>query len=173
MKKLLFLLALASCEMAGPDSPKETGQSGETSFSYYENSKINASEEFPSGLGANYDILSGSKRVFEYIFVKKDDPGIADDEFTETLVFELPKTAEKASFRDGEIMDLNPVYSYLCYCVPAKGLKEIKGTLEVVKKSGGKFQVKADLEVFFLAPEGFQQETFSRKVNFDGVFVKK
>ncbi len=172
MKKLLLLILLSSCEMAGQGDDIDPERFGETSFTYYDNSRIKASAEFPSGLMAQYDIESGSKRVFEYIFVKEDNPMIADDEFSEAMVFEIPSTTKNATFKDNEIKDLNLTYRYVCYCLPVNGLKDIKGTLDVSEKSGGKFQVKADMELFFESPEGMENTTNSRQIAFDEVFVK-
>lgn len=176
MKYLLIVLfpLLFACEKKEIPFEITPERFGKTSFRVYENARIKRNAEFEGvGLAGAYEILEGNKLVFEYIFVKDDDPQIADDEFSETMVFETDPGITEVTFKDGDILKQNAVYTYSCYCVPVNGLDTTEGTIHVKKKSAGSYQVEADVKFLFNAPENFQNDIISWEVDFNETFIKK
>jgi hypothetical protein len=174
MKHLIFFafILLVSCQKENivyEISPEHFGESANT---IYANAKIKLVKNAGFGLSGQYEILTGDKLVFEYIYVKEDNPAIADDEFTEILLFEIPENTANMTFKNNEILKQNAFYRYYCYCIPPGEIKENHGTLKVNRLTENTYQVIADVEFVFSPSEGFENEIKS-KVNFDKVFVKK
>ncbi|WP_304233461.1 hypothetical protein [Jiulongibacter sediminis] len=176
MKLIIFLFALTitackTAEIAPYEvNPERFGKSANT---VYENARLNQKKDAPTfGLSGQYEIMKGDKLVFEYIFVKEDNPNIADDEFTETLVFETDTNITNKTFKDGEIMKQKAIYRYLCYCIPVGELKETKGTISITRLSAESYQVVADVDFIFKPAENFT-DPVTWQVDFDKIFTVK
>lgn len=176
MKLIIFLFALTlvACKTA-EIIPYEVNPNrfGTSANSVYHNARLRPTADAPAfGLSNQYEILQGDKLVFEYIFVREDNPNIADDEFTETMVFETNTNISERTFKDEEILNQKAIYRYLCYCGPVGKVKETKGSLSVSRLSNESFQVVADIEFIFEPAENFTNPV-SRKVDFDEIFTVK
>ncbi len=125
-----------------------------------------------SGIAGYYQIQSGNKIVFEYQYTAEDNEMIADDEYSEFFVFQIDPSQTNIELKDDQVLALNPIYRYSCYCYQDGGLISIEGSLKIKKKTAGKYEVTADL-LFNLksdiVPEG---ENLQQDVKFSVVFKK-
>ncbi len=88
---------------------------GDATFSYYLNSELVPIES--STYMKESEIASGDYTVFEYQFTHDDDPLIADDEYTETISFQIPSDITSFSYNTSQLEALDLVLTKYCYCL--------------------------------------------------------
>jgi hypothetical protein len=150
---LLLLISTSACEKLGL-GPKDASEIIENKI--HPDSKI-VGLTVTSGINGRYEIIAGDKQVFEFFHSDEGEELIADDEFYEWFVFQIPAETQKLDLKDEEILALNPVYRYSCYCTNDNGLSDLKGTLTLNKKKGEKYTVEADLSFFIIIPQYNEQ----------------
>lgn len=107
------------------------------SFNLLEQSKISTEE----GQG----VVSGDKTVFQMIRSTEGDPMIADDEFTEILVFEIPSSQERFS-EDASELSLQVNFKRVCFCANVMFNPIVEGCLQGEKQEDGTWFVQAYLD---------------------------
>jgi len=107
------------------------------------NFKVTAQSQFDldeiEGLG------SGDKNVFQMINSTEGDLGIADDEFTNVLVFELDENQDSFSVQDSELEEMKTHYRTLCFCSNIAFIAISSGCMEGEKQSDGTWVVQGHL----------------------------
>lgn len=177
MKHFLFLILIPvvfACEKLGIGPESDRMVSGKI----YTESQI-LGLTVTSGINGRYEIIAGDKLVFEFEHSELGDAMIADDEFYEWFVFQIPSGTKKLELTDAEILDLLPVYRYSCFCTNDNGLSDLKGTLKIEQKKNNKYSVEADLSFFIIIPQYNQQGqeiskfvTREQKLQFKQTFEK-
>lgn len=108
-------------------------------FEVRENSKVDTS--FSSGLA------DGENNFFIMINHTEGDTLIADDEFTNILVFELDKSKESFSLENEELKLIKMYFKRSCYCSDVKFREVNLGCLQGSKQANGTWLVQGKLEV--------------------------
>lgn len=104
----------------------------------------------------------GANTVFRMVSSTEGDPGIADDELTQVLVFELDDSLTSVSVEGVELKQLNMYYRALCYCVDTD-YKEIRnGCLQGEKQADGSWYFQGHL----IAEYSFGEEELKFEARF-------
>ena len=93
---------------------------------------------------------TGEKTVFRMVNSTQGSITIADDEFTNTLVFELKDTQTSFSAIDNELKDMNVFYKVECYCLGVEFIPVSVGCMEGQKQPNGNWFIQGDLKVTHL-----------------------
>jgi len=93
--------------------------------------------------------VSGDKNVFQMINSTQGDLSIADDEFTNVLVFELDENQESFSVQDSELQQMNVHYRTLCFCSEIEFKTITTGCMQGEKQADGTWFVQGDLKVSY------------------------
>jgi len=116
---LLFCFILFGCNNNNNDSRKE--------YSFTENSQITLDDNKPNPFTK---IESGENLVFNYYFQKEDNENIADDEYSESIIFEIDPELEHFSYTDNELLSINAYFNKSCFCLINGSIPIIKGTIK-------------------------------------------
>ncbi len=94
-----------------------------------------------------YGIKVGDKNVFQMINSTQGSLMIADDEFTNILIFELKESQNSFSVEDAELTKMNVHYRVACYCTETEFKDVTSGCLQGEKQSDGTWFIQGDLIV--------------------------
>ncbi len=113
----------------------------ECNFKIIPESKVNINET----QGAS----EGDGIVFQMVNRTEGDLAIADDEFTNILVFELNNSMNSFSAEDGELEIMNMHYRTICYCDQQHTAFKIitSGCIQGEKQSDGTWFVQGKLDI--------------------------
>lgn len=112
MKKSFIILLLALLIISCNDDEFEQDLH---TYNFYQNKTLVITSENDSYM--QYGIIeSGNNLVFEYKYEDYDDKDVADDEYVETIMFEIDPTLEKFAYLDDDLAIIKPVYSKYCFC---------------------------------------------------------
>ncbi len=111
MKRIIFFFALLGIIACDSDDGTDDGNDDTSTYQFYEDAQVN--------LSANgfTEIRDGVNLVFEYQFTAEDNPNIADDEFSERILFEIPENLNSFSFVDEELTTIQAYYDKYCFCL--------------------------------------------------------
>lgn len=112
MKKSFLIILLAMLIISCEDD--EFKQDLYT-YNFYQNKELIISSESGSYMKTG-SMKTGANVVFEYKFEAYDDKDIADDEYTETIMFEIDPSLEKFAYLEDDLALINPVLTQYCYC---------------------------------------------------------
>lgn len=171
MKKLLltigFISLLLSC--SNDDSTKTPlvlthgpSQPGTFSFNFYQNSELElVANEGTYQKWANRK--EGNKLVFEYEFTADDEPMIADDEYSETIRFEVEKNTEQFTLKEANLTTSKATLTKYCFCYfPIQPEKDVQPTGEITGTKISENQWEISVAVLFY---GHEQRTFTAMFN--------
>jgi hypothetical protein len=140
---LIITLILISC--------KDDNSSGdEYNYTYTEKSDliISTLEDSYMKFGA---IEEGENLVFEYRFYAEDEELIADDEYGETIRFEIDSELTEFTYSNTELSNIDLVFTKHCYCYfPIDESKDVKpkGIINGEKISENNWKIKIDLTFY-------------------------
>lgn len=171
MKKLLLITGLItllfSCSnddtteipldiVHGPTQP------GAFRFNFYQNSQLEiVANEGTYQKWANRK--EGNKLVFEYEFTADDEPMIADDEYSETIRFEIEKNTEQFILTGTNLTTSKATLTKYCFCYfPIEPGKDVKPTGEIKGTKISDNQWEITIAVLFY---GHEQRTFTGLFN--------
>lgn len=89
----------------------------------------------------------GNKNVFQVITSTIGDTLIADDEFTNILVFELEDAQTSFSVEGNELEDLNAHFRRLCFCTDVDFKEVSLGCIQGEKQSDGTWLVQGNITI--------------------------
>ncbi len=95
---------------------------------------------------------SGDKNVFQMISSTEGDAMIADDEFTDVLVFELAESQTSFSVSDEELADLQVHFKRLCFCENVSFQAITSGCLQGEKQTDGTWRIQGNLTIPGFSP---------------------
>lgn len=114
----------------------------ECSFKVSPQSAVNLEER--EGLG------NGEKNVFQMISITQGAPNIADDEFTNILVFEIEESQTSFSIDDANLANSKVHFRRICYCVDGVEFKApTSGCIQGERQSDGTWFVQGDLNIAY------------------------
>jgi hypothetical protein len=125
-------------------------------FSFSPQSKVNTNEQ--------EGVSSGDQNVFQMINYTEGSEEIADDEFTNILVFELDETQDSFSAQDNELEAMKVHYRRICFCSETEFKAVNSGCLQGEKQADGSWFIQGNLNVAY----GFG----NIEVKLDAQFVK-
>jgi len=131
---LLLIILLVGCNNKTNKSIEE--------FTFTENSKIILESEYE---GTFSKIRSGEHLVFTYYFQKEEHPDISDDEYAESIIFEINPNLSTFSYADDELMSVNSYFDKYCFCVIEGSIQISKGTIKGVKIDDQTWNVEIDV----------------------------
>ena len=134
---LCLLLVLISCD-SEDDTVNENGDV--LTYHYFENARVHLdSNNFTS-------IENGVNRVFEYEFVADDNPNLADDEFAERILFEVPLNMDNFSFSNQELNTIHAYYDKYCFCLIEGSIPLSTGTIRGTRINSSTFEIEINVE---------------------------
>jgi hypothetical protein len=110
-------------------------------FSVNPQSKVNTNEQ--EGLSG------GNRNVFQMINNTQGAVDIADDEFTNILVFELDETQNSFSAEDNELEAMKVHYRRICFCSETEFKAVNSGCLQGEKQADGSWFIQGNLNVAY------------------------
>ncbi|MDF1697547.1 MAG: hypothetical protein P1U56_17010 [Saprospiraceae bacterium] len=114
---------------------------------------------FPKS-GVDLSLLEGVGEGEKTVFLLKNDTkgdlGIADDEYTRILVFELNPEQTSFSVEDEQIKDINMYYRDLCYCSEVDFDLIVEGCVQGEKQENGIWIIQGHIVI----PDSFMIEEF-------------
>jgi hypothetical protein len=135
---LIFTLILISCK-------KDL-----YTYTYFDKSELTITSGQDSYMKYG-SIESGENLVFEYRFVANDDKEIADDEYSETVRFEIDSKLDKFSYSDDELLNIKAVFTKNCYCdfsLTESKIVNPKGTISGEKISNNEWEIKINITFY-------------------------
>ena len=96
-------------------------------------------------------VASGENLVFEYRFNAEDDAQIADDEYGETIRFEIDEDLNEFSYSNTELATMKLVFSRDCFCYfPMDVSKNVDptGSISGQKISDKQWNIKIDVTFY-------------------------
>lgn len=140
---LIFTLILISCN-------KDDSNQDLYTYTYFDKSELTINSREDSYM--KYGIIgSGENLVFEYRFDAYDEKQIADDEYSETISFEIDSKLDKFSYSDDELLNMKAVFTKYCYCYfPLTESKKIEptGTISGEKISNNEWKIKINITFY-------------------------
>ena len=92
-------------------------------------------------------IIEGEKLVFMYGFTKDDDPNIADDEYGETVFFEVDPDVEEFHIDSNNLDQYMVTFGRFCYCIDGGYHHVDEGCIHGEKISEDKWKVSFSLRI--------------------------
>ena len=92
-------------------------------------------------------LTSGNKNVFQMINSTQGDLGIADDEFTNILVFELDESQNSFSVEDSELEGMQVHFKRTCFCNEVEFKPVTSGCIQGEKQSDETWFIQGELNV--------------------------
>ena len=106
---LITSLVLTSCS-------KENKENEEYFlYNFSENKQLNI-ETYDESYMKYGNIEEGSNLVFEYEYSAEDAVNIADDEYSESIRFEINPLLTEFNYEGSELSDIKAVFSKSCFC---------------------------------------------------------
>lgn len=117
MKYTLFFITLLLAHFSTFSQDKK-GEviPADTSMKFYQNKELVLT---PHDVIDNYyrvKIDSGDYYVFEFSYKRAQNTRIADDEYAETIYFQVPVDSRNFSVEGDSIHSLKPVWNWECFC---------------------------------------------------------
>jgi hypothetical protein len=135
---LLLTLLIASCNKSSvSDCTPE-----KFSYDLLVDKKITI---LPAGQQSRINIEGGDKLVFNYTHTFKDCKNIADDEVSEILVFEIPKTDNSFDVSGAALGTINCHSQVSCYCANVNAIAIKTGKIKGTKIAANKWVVEVDV----------------------------
>lgn len=131
---VFFVFLLVGCN---------SDDSDEEFFTFKTNSQIVLTEFGEGQYFANVE--QGENLVFIYRFVADDDPDIADDEYSERVIFEIDKESTSFNFSGEDLDQTNMYFNNFCFCPDIGSIQILEGTAEGLKLNNGKWRISLDV----------------------------
>ncbi len=148
------LFALISCN--NQEIKPTHCQEGDCSYFYQENKQIVVDS---SSNQVEFTVEAGNQLVFTYEYKKDDSPRIADDEYTENLIFAIDSSLSDFAYTDDQLSSTDLAFIAYCFCID-RTTAITSGTLSGLKKDNNHWQI--DLDVSFDRAGQTEQRTFSK-----------
>lgn len=108
-------------------------------YQFYQNSRIVVNEfDFA-------EIENGNNLVFEYRFIADDEPNIADDEYSERIIFEIDSSADSFSLTNEELATANTYFDKYCFCFIDGSIAIENGTLTGTRVNENRWEVNINV----------------------------
>jgi hypothetical protein len=126
-------------------------------FKWQENAQLDYSANTAA------QINPGDKLVFSVRIETDGHEGIADDEFTDLVYFEIDPSMDSFSVESGELNLINARYRQACYCGDT-GFKIPEGCIQGQRIDADHWQIQANLTI--------EYASWTKALKIDAVFVE-
>jgi hypothetical protein len=143
-------MACSDNDSSNSNSIDETQTDGVSTYVFHKNSLLQ-NPVLEGTYMKHSNIQPGGDFVFEYRYVYDDNEIIADDEYSETIRFQIDPNLESFDYTDAEMNSTNITFSKICYCYfPYESARNVapKGTMEGTKISETEWRIKMNV-VFY------------------------
>lgn len=128
----------------------DDSQADSYTYTYFEESELTITSNEDSYM--KYGIIeSGENLVFEYTFKAHDEEHIADDEYSESIRFEIDPKLEQFSYSDDELLNIKTVLTQYCFCyfalTESKNVNP-KGSISGEKISDNEWEIKINITFY-------------------------
>jgi hypothetical protein len=140
---IFFILFILSCNKNGlNDCTKDR-----YNYAFLKLSKIDTSSSNSPFQGyLQYQINAGNDLVFKYTHEGPDCKNIADEEFTEFLVFQVPAGTNSFNYQNAQLESANCYFNLICFCdINARPVKS--GSIKGNKISESRWNVEINIDV--------------------------
>lgn len=104
---------------------------------------------------------AGQNLVFEYFFTAREEPNVADDEYSERIVFEIDASVESFSLSGDDLILANTFFDKYCFCELTGSIPISSGTITGEQLDADTWSI--DIEVSFM---DYQEEFRSISGNY-------
>lgn len=135
----------------------------EVELKYYEGAEV--SGDFPY-------VDDGTSLVFHRFFRAKDDPMIADDEYSEDFLFEVPAGSNSFNIEGDRLREQQVLLNQYCFCAPYDFMEPLDGFIRG-DKTGNNWIIDANVvyRLGYINVENQDTVFFDNQVqSFTGVF---
>jgi hypothetical protein len=94
-------------------------------------------------------VSGGDRNVFQMINDTEGSADIADDEFTDILVFELDETQDSFSAEDNELEGMKVHFRQICFCGETEFKAVTSGCLQGEQQTDGNWFIQGNLNVAY------------------------
>lgn len=158
MKNAIFILSIFFCSCTKSDVPQcencefdclvegEEDVITNTCLPNYNCSfKLLPNSEFDKDEFGGF--ANGSKTVFQMITETEGDEKIADDEFTNILIFEIDEKQESFQVSEEELKNVNVHFKKVCFCSEVRFIAASSGCLKGQRQSDGSWYIQGKLTI--------------------------
>jgi len=92
-------------------------------------------------------VADGNKNVFQLISRTEGSPGIADDETSVTIVFELNKNQSSFSVEGNDLKNMKVHYKKSCYCPEVIFLEATSGCIQGEEQADGSWFIQGRIRI--------------------------
>ena len=117
------------------------------------------------------EVLTGDNYVFKYKHTYPDDVQIADDEYSETILIEIPTNLDAFTYEGDELNNLNTAFEYDCYCPMLGLIKADSGTISGVRIDDSNWEIELNLR--FTGEQGGNTNVFQKRFSISETFKKE
>jgi len=169
MKKLLLIFSLfimVSSAFAQTAVSDKVNPEIKT-FRIYKNSTIVTDVYDKSNFA--FEIKSGNAMVFEYYFKAREYENVADDEFSEKIVFEFTPKGRKFEINTADLKTTKVIYNRSCFCMDRGNY--FADNVKIIGKRGCGKKWNIEIELSIKTPQDRGGNDIVKKIS--GVYRSK
>lgn len=137
--KVLSLLILLSVFSCGNDDDTIPSRK---EFTFEQNAQIVLQEFDESSIAQTTE---GENLVFRYRFIGENDPDIADEEFSEDIIFEIDPSLNNFSYANDELAGINTHFTLYCFCGNIGSILITEGLIQGEKNNDSSWSISLDV----------------------------
>ncbi len=143
--KLVFILlfAIIGCS-PDDDNIDKKNETEEIILSFVPNSQIEIEKVNELALAK---VVKGEKLVFKYSFSDEGNLNIADDEYYESILFQVPKGVNEFVFKNKDLVEALVYFDSRCFCPSKDSLVISKGEITGKKVNEKEWEINIDVEL--------------------------
>ena len=146
--KTLIVVELSCCLVLVGCSISEMNLA-KYSYEFFENKEI-LEKEYQLSSNESYwyhEIADGSKNVFKHNYIAAENPRIIDDEYSETLFFQVDPQLDTFRFENDGLEQANCYFTVNCLACPPGPYKVRRGTIIGEKTGPNEYLVNANISL--------------------------
>lgn len=150
MRKIQFIIILSvmsgisSCKSDDPENPE--CRDGSCEYTLHKDSEILITQLNDQNISAS--VNEGGLLVFEYRYTFEDKPNIADDEYTERLLFQVDADRDEFTIAGtDELEGALTLFRQYCFCFFEGDLYPENGVITGKKRNENEWEVTIDLAI--------------------------
>ena len=141
MKLILLILVLGlwffSCKKVGVNDCSKD----DYKYDFMNSSKIDTTSDMGRLF---YQINPGSNIVFRYTHIGPHCNNIADEGYTDYVVFQVPSSTTSFIYQDSQLSGMLVLFNRVCFCVPGAH-SVVSGTVKGTKISSSKWNIEINV----------------------------
>ncbi len=156
-KQLFFLFALASafvftlfsmqsCKLLWGDCWGGDLNLAYTDLYFYKDNQLQFSEDTLSGV-VMYTVEPGTDLVFEYFHANDECKSVTDDEFAESVLFQIPAGTASFLYCDSDLQQINCIYEVFSFFIGEPYYPVVKGCIQGNQLNEHTWHIEMDVTV--------------------------